>query len=62
MASRVTTSSRQLFCLPFLTICLDPCTEDDHTNEDAHISVHFLCYTEPIDFLVRLMVSCLEAL
>ena len=42
-------------------MCLDPYVEDDRTNEDAHISVHFLGYTDPVDFLVRLMISCLQA-
>ena len=43
----------------FLAMCLDPYVEDYGTNKDANISVHFLCYTDQIDFLVYLMVSCL---
>ena len=42
---------------------LGPYVEDDRTNGEAvHVSVHYLCYTDPIGFLVHLMVSCLEAL
>ena len=35
---------------PFLAMCLDPYVEYDCTNEEAHVSLHFLYYADPVDF------------
>ena len=39
---------------------LDPYIEYGYNNKDARVSVHFLCYTDPIDFLIHLHF-CLSA-
>ena len=42
--------SVKLSCPPFLAMCLDPYVEYDCTNEEAHVSLHFIYYADPVDF------------